>query len=131
MTFEEAFWKVFEVGMKPATAAKFLDQMQIYRKGNRRKARRAMQNTFLENQFKRSDLYKTVLSSVRADPLTYISALEKITDEKISEFKFWMDKGSYGSYGFYSSYPSDDQRSFRFGYNLWVEIRGIIRGLIQ
>ena len=100
MTFEEAFWKVFKLALweqyvSSTTAenksrkakALFLDRMGINGRWKRWLAIKSANNSVCEFLFKKSFVYKTVLSSVQTDPLEYIPVLEEIARAKLKNMK--------------------------------------------
>jgi len=94
MTFEEAFWITFKIGMRTGSDH-FLDNLKIHGRDSRRLARKAAKSDFgmtnkYEPRFKMSDTYKILLSSILADPLYYTPILEEILKKEIKFKNEWL-----------------------------------------
>ena len=125
MTFEEAFWKTFKKGLTTGSSPTqdlFLDRLKINGRENRRLARKSVQSARFEVRFKQSTVYKTALSSVKADPLEYIPTLEFVVATEIHYLReFWLNSTIFAKVN----------ESAQKDIDMWEEVLKTLRGLIQ
>lgn len=97
MTLEEAFWISFKLAMEDniikdvkegSYADNFLNMLNIRGRIDRRKARNSIVSPRKGRKFRESDLYSSLVETIKSDPIRYTDILNETLDKELCRLNY-------------------------------------------